>query len=1052
MATAVETLLVSIQADVSQLKQGLTQAQTSLKGLDDTVKNTSSGFSQMTSKLKTLGATIGVAFGAEKVVSFFSESIMAASNFNEAFSKVGVVFGENATAIESWAKSAIDNFGMSERNALTAAGTFGNLFSAFGLGAEDTKVFSTSLTELAVDLASFNDMSVDESLNALRSGLSGETEPLKRFGIALSDTRLKTEAMALGLINSTKDALTPAAKSQAAYSLIMKDSAVAQGDYDRTAQGTANTMRRVAEKMDNAKVAIGQGLLPVFDVLLKVLEKGIVPVLSKMGDFLTKNKTMMMALGAAVTAGAVGFGLYKTVMLAVNAASKAHAVIQVLLKGGQLASIASTNTLAAAMLRLNAVMRANLIGIIVTAAFALVAVFVTLWNKSEAFRKIVVTLAKGVLGAVALMIKAWGGYMEILVKIITGPLKLFLGVLAKLPGVGGAAKKGLELIGKATEGIGDFADKAAAKVTGLGDKLDGLVKKQEKAAAATKTKVKAAAGGVDPAVAAEAAEKAKEDADKLKDYAKDVIDIYKDMNEVIAEANADAMEAAKDRDEAVAEANKRYSETVANLNKEYNEAVTEANSKYNETVTDLNKRYNEALADAQQRYDDTEANARIDYARTLAAEAKDYAKKRADLEEKLQSTLSSIRQKAADKEQDLIKSATDKQIKILQDGANKLRSAFSSGMSVNISDIFKTKGVGGITEALTKQIAGAKKLQANAAALAGKGYSQKFIEEVVKNGPEIGNQMADALLAAQPEQQQQLIDLYNSLDDISAHGVDQLADTLNNGLNFSTEEQMKAYNEVSQGLKQALSETTATLNSDLAQAQASHEAALAEAATASQAKIAEAKAKLDETMAEALAALQKSRAEAKKNLDEGLAEAQKVLDKTLADAKKRLDEGLAEAAKTLQEALIEAQKKYNEAVDKINADTEKKLKALKDKIAEVAAAMAALGAAQAAKDAMANAPVYTPIVASPLPTSTSTSGTGVTNNITTTVTGVNLTSPSETSNTIVTAIKFGNTVVPVAPSKLAAGESGAIGAASIKANTITLPSTLDFSWKGRVGR
>jgi hypothetical protein len=416
--------------------------------------------------------------------------------------------------------------------------------------------------------------------------------------------------------------------------------------------------------------------------------------------------------------------------------------------------------------------------------------------------------------------------------------------------------------------------------------------------------------------------------------------------------------------------------------------------------------------------------------------------------------LSSIRQKAADKEQDLIKSATDKQIKILQDGANKLRSAFSSGMSVNISDIFKTKGVGGITDALTKQLAGAKKLQANAAALAGKGYSQKFIEEVVKNGPEIGNQMADALLAAQPEQQQQLIDLYNSLDDISAHGVDQLADTLNNGLNFSTEEQMKAYNEVSQGLKQALSETTATLNNDLAQAQASHEAALADAATASQEKIAEAKAKLEETMADALATLQKSRAEAKKNLDEGLAEAQKVLDKTLADAKKRLDEGLADAAKTLQEALIEAQKRYNEAVDKINADTEKKLQSLKEKLAEVAAAMAALGAAQAAQAAMANAPVYTPIVATPTPTSTGTTGSGVTNNITTTVTGVNLTNPYDTSNTVVNAIKFGNTVVPVAPSKLAAGESGAIGAASIAARTVTLPSVakpsvLQNSYKGR---
>jgi len=1058
MATAVETLLVSIQADVSQLKQGLTQAENSLKGLDTTVKNTSSGFSTFTSKLKTLAGTIGVAFAGQQVVQFGKDVILAASNMNESLGKVNVVFGEGSAAVEKFASDAAVNMGISKQAALEATGTYGNLFQAFGLGQGESQKMSTSLVQLASDMASFNNTSIDDAILALRSGLSGETEPLKKFGVALSDARLKTEAMSLGLINSTKDALTPAAKAQASYSLIMKDTTLAQGDYARTADGAANTMRTLGAQMENAKAALGAALLPAFQALLAIL-KPIIAALTSLGGFLEKNKTLVTALGAAVAAGAIAFGIYKTVILATSAASKAFAVIQVLVKGQQLATIASTNTLAASMLRLNMVMKANPWGLIITAVAALVAIFVTLWNKSEKFRQIVVNIAKAVLGAVALMIKAWGGYMEILVKIITGPMRLFLGVLSKLPGVGGAAKKGLELINSGIKGIGDFADKAADKVTGLGNKLDSLVKKQEAAAAKTKNKVdKVVTGGLDPnaaAAAEEAKKKAEEDADKLKDYAKDVVDIYKDMNEVIADANADALNAAKDRDEAVAEANKRYAETVANLNKDYNEAVTEANSKYNETVTDLNKRYNEALADAQQRYDDTEANARADYAKTLAAEAKDYAKKRADLEEKLQTTLLSIKEKAAEKEQDLIKAATDKQVSILKAGADKLRSAFSAGMGVNISDIFKTKGVGGITDALTKQLAGAKKLQANAAALAGKGYSQKFIEEVIKNGPEIGNQMAESLLNAQPEQQQALIDLYNSLDDISAHGVDQLASTLNNGLNFSTEEQMKAYNEVSDGLKQALSETSAALNRDLDNAQTAHQAALSEAAAASQEKIAEAKAKLDETMADAMATLIKSRAEAKKNLDEGLAEAQKALDKALGDAKKRLDEGLAEAAKTLQESLIEAQKRYNEAVDKINADTEKKLQALKDKIAEVAAAMAALGAAQAAQAAMANAPVYTPIVANSGGTSGSTTGTGGSvTNINTNVTGVNLTNPYETSNTVVTAIKFGNTVVPVAPSKLAAGESGAIGAASIAARTVTLPSVakpsvLQNSFRGR---
>lgn len=966
MATSVETLLVSIQADTTKLKSGLTQAQSSLKGLDATVRNTSSGFTQMTSKLKTLGMTLGLAFGAQKVVSFFKESTIAASNFNEAFSKVSVVFGQNAEDIQAWAKSSIDNFGMSERNALTAAGTFGNLFSAFGIGAEETKLYSKSLTELAVDLASFNDMTVDESLLALRSGLSGETEPLKRFGIALSDTRLKIEAMALGLIKSTSEALTPAAKSQAAYNLIMRDSTVAQGDYKRTAEGTANTMRRVSEKMDNAKVAIGQGLLPVFDLLLKIMEKGIIPAFQAVGNFLAKNTTLVTALVGALVAATTAFIAYKTIIVLTTKAKKIFAVMQVLVRRQQLATIASTNTLAASMLKLNAVMRANVFGIVVTAIAAVVAIFVVLWNKSEMFRKIVVTIAKGVLAAVALMIKAWGAYMTILVKIITGPLKLFLGVLSKLPGVGGAAKKGLELISKGTDLIGDVADKAAAKVTGLGDKLDGLVKKQEKAAAKTKEKVKTTVtGGLDPnaAKAAEkAAKEAEKNAEKLKDLAKDVIDIYADMNEVISEANLDAIAAAKDRDESIAEANKRY----------------------NETVTDLNKRYNEALSDAQQRYDDTEANARADYAKSLVDEAKNYAKKKIELEEKLQKTLTDLREKAAQKQIDLTRAAADKQQQILQAGADKLKSAFASGLGISLSDVFKKEGVSGVANALQAQLAGAKKLAKNAADLAGKGYSQQFIEEVVKNGPEVGNQMAEALLASSPEQQQILVDLYNSLDDISKTGVTQLASNLNNALNFSTQEQMDAYNEVSSTLKTALAETTATLNADLAQAQAEHSAALAEAQLASQERIAEAKVKLDETLADALKTLIKSRA----------------------DAKKQLDEGLAEAAKVLADSLAETQKKYGEAIDKINADTEKKLAALKAKMAEVAAAMAALGAAQAAQAAMANVPVYVPAAGG----SSGSGSTGITNNITTTVTGVNMTSPAATGQAVASQIQYGTTV------------------------------------------
>jgi hypothetical protein len=464
MASSIPPILVQLVADVTQLKAGMAQAEASLKGLDGTVAATSSKMSSFVGNLKRVGAAMGATFAASQIVSFGKESIMAASNINEAISKVGVVFGNNAKEIEAWAAGATDNFGMSERSALTAVGTFGNLFDAFGLGEDDTNKFSKSLTELAVDMASFNDMPVDDALTALRSGLSGETEPMKKFGSVLSETRLKTEALTLGLIKNTKEALDPAAKAQAAYSLIMKDTARQQGDYDRTAGGTANTMRRVAAEMDNAKVAIGQGLLPVFNALLKVMEFGIVPVLKAVGKFLKENSTAVAVFGAVLAAGAVAWGVYT---LAINAATIA------------------TNVWAA-------VTKANPIGLIITAVALLAAGIATLMKRSETFRNVIISVAKVAIKAFASIVPMIGQVYEAILKVSTGPLRALLLVLSKLPGVGKYAKAGLDIMNKGLDGISDFADNAAKKATGLIASLDKVGKEADK----TATKVKTATDGV----------------------------------------------------------------------------------------------------------------------------------------------------------------------------------------------------------------------------------------------------------------------------------------------------------------------------------------------------------------------------------------------------------------------------------------------------------------------------------------------------------------------------------------------------------------------------
>lgn len=209
------------------------------------------------------------AFAIYKGGQFLGDSVQAASDLAEAQSKVGVVFGSSSDSVLKFGDNSAKALGQSKRQALEAAGTFGNLFVAVGLAESQSADMSTTLTALASDLASFNNTSIDEALTALRSGLVGETEPLKRFGVNLNEATLKAKAMSLGLADGT-GVLSSSAKAQAAYALILEQTGTAQGDFARTSDQLANTQRISAAEYDNAKTELGEGLLPIMQTGVEV--------------------------------------------------------------------------------------------------------------------------------------------------------------------------------------------------------------------------------------------------------------------------------------------------------------------------------------------------------------------------------------------------------------------------------------------------------------------------------------------------------------------------------------------------------------------------------------------------------------------------------------------------------------------------------------------------------------------------------------------------------------------------------------------------------------
>jgi hypothetical protein len=947
---------VKIEADTTGLKQGLAQAQQGIKGIDDNVKTASTGMSKFSDNIKKVGAAMGVAFAGAQVVNFAKQSIMAASNMAESMSKVNVVFGDTAQGVIDFSNTAAEKMGMSSQAALEAAGTYGNLFQALGVNKTASQEMSVGLVQLAADLGSFNNMSVTDSLNALRSGLSGETEPLKRFGIALNDVTLKNKAMEMGFGKIT-GVMDPAIKAQVTYALVLEQTKLAQGDYARTAGGTANTMKTLQAKFEDAKVAVGDALMPAFKGLLAVLNLAI-PVLTKIGNFFKNNQAEVKAF--AITVGVLG-----------------------------LAWAAYTIYVKAAIIQqkiMNFVMKLNPIGFIIIGVGLLVAAMVKLWNSNEGFRKAVINMAKAALTAFASVVPMVANVAEAILKVVTGPLKTMLTVLSKLPGVGKYAKAGLDLMNKGIEGISDMGAKASAKATELIAKLDKIGPAAQKAKKET-DKVGGVTGDTEETEGGGLTAEQQKKLDKLKEHKEKVQDIYDDMNEAIADAKDKAADALANRDEKIADARARALEQEADLRERFDEQMADALERHGEAVQNAKDRRREADEEANKRYN--EKIFEID---------KQYAEKTIDLSKTLNDKMASLRAAAAEKTIELNQKAEEKRLEIIKKSEDRLRDAFAKGTTFDLQASFKT---GGSADALLKdlksKLEAARELQKNAAVLAGMGYSQTFIEEVVKNGPEAGNKIAEALKAASPEATAELQSLYGEVQNVSDHGLDQLAQTMNAGANLATEELRDAYAQVAKDLQESLVEVDEKLKEGLAEANQVYTQAMTEAAKVR-----------DENKAEASKQLKESLAESLKRMNEDIAEADKTLKKAQEDAQKALAKGLVDVQESLQKALADAQKDYEKAIDDINKATTKKIEDLNKKLAEVVALIAAINKAQGTA-ATAAAPKYTlitPNAATPaiVPPTTTKPAPNLTVNNNITATKVD---PNDVHLMTLSAIKYG---------------------------------------------
>ena len=297
--------VVKLELDSAKYQAELKAAQT----------QTATGSTGMGNALAAVGgiAKAGMAAAGIAVVAFGANAIKAASDLGEAVNKSNVIFGDNAAEIESWAETGAEAFGLSKTAALDAAGGFGAMLQTAGVAVDESANMSKALVQLSGDMASFNNIDPTEALEKLRSGLAGEAEPLRRFGVFLSEAAVQQEAYQSG-IAKTGEELTEAQKVQARYNIIFEQTTKQQGDFQRTADSLPNQLRTMRAEFENISAEVGEKLLPIATSLLGVL-KDMLPVLKLVGDGLAAIVDVISDLVKALTFQSNGFAEMKDRML-----------------------------------------------------------------------------------------------------------------------------------------------------------------------------------------------------------------------------------------------------------------------------------------------------------------------------------------------------------------------------------------------------------------------------------------------------------------------------------------------------------------------------------------------------------------------------------------------------------------------------------------------------------------------------------------------------------------------------------------------------------------
>lgn len=374
------TLSAKITGDSSGFDKAIQSAEKTASSFEKRMESISSKAKSIGDKLSGIGTALTV--GVTTPLAVAGKSMVdAASDFDENLNKISVAFGDSAEDVKAWADTATESFGLSMNQALEATSLFGDMATSMGISQSEAASMSTSLAGLAGDMASFKNIGIDEAMTALNGVFTGETESLKQLGIVMTEVNLQEFADGLGLVYND---MTQAEKVQLRYNYVMAMSKNAIGDYARTSDGTANSMRTFQASVENLAITLGQNLLPI---VTPIIQKATEMVNAFAAADPELQQLVLKIAGIAAAAGPALLVIGKMVSV-FGSASGAMGLLsgKIAALGGMKAALSGVFTAITGP-----------VGIAVAAIIALVAAFAYLMTTNEGFRNSVMQTL-GVLG------------------------------------------------------------------------------------------------------------------------------------------------------------------------------------------------------------------------------------------------------------------------------------------------------------------------------------------------------------------------------------------------------------------------------------------------------------------------------------------------------------------------------------------------------------------------------------------------------------------------------------------------------------------------------